>query len=105
MKLKCDNEECPNQGIVKTFPIVRIKIIDGSVEYHSDGKRIVCKECNIPLMEIKSEFKGFGVFYGAFADKSPEQKREILKKRERAHYKTDKNAQDYKKYKDDGGTE
>ena len=105
MKLKCDNKECTSYGIVESFPIVRIKLINGEIEYHFNGERVVCTECNIPLVESKSAFKGFGVFRGAFADKSPEQKREILKKRERAYYKKDKNAQDYKKYKDNGGTE
>ena len=104
MKFECLNKECNKYGEPITYSRIQIKSANGKI-IHCDknGVQHTCNKCNIPLVEIKDEeFKGFGVFHCAFSGKTSAEKIEILKKREREHYKRDKNAHEYKKYKDDG---
>lgn len=84
MKLKCDNWMCDSYGITIEFNTVTMKIKNERVFYYlKTGELIVCEECKEPLIEQKGEFKGFCTSFSSFNSKTPEEKRKILKKRER----------------------
>ena len=105
MILKCNNTDCDNHNINTTKSIVNLVVRDGEVEYCDKNKaQYICDECKKPLVEVKDKkHQGFGAFHCAFSGKTSDEKIAILKKREREHYKRDKNAHEYKKYKDNEG--
>ena len=104
MILKCNNKECQNHNINISYSTVNVVVRNDEVEYCDKNKvQYTCDKCNIPLIEVKGEnFKGFGAFHCAFSGKTSAEKIEILKNRERQHYKGDKNAQEQKKAYDHG---
>lgn len=64
----------------------------------TEGKREeLCPTCNKPMkkMGVLTNF-----WLGSFDSKSPSEKKEILKKREREHTKNDKQFQEYKDHLD-----
>lgn len=101
MKFKCDNKECKIYNNTKfNYPVVKISYNqNGKIYKFENGGQIICPTCGKPLIEIK-EFKGYGKWLGSFDSRSPEEKREILKKREREHTKRDKNFHEYKQHLD-----
>ena len=100
-KFKCDNKECKIYNNTEfRYPVVKHSYTKSGVIYkHPNGSEIVCPTCGKPLIEIK-EFKGYAVWKGGFDSKSPSEKTEILKKREREHTKNDKQFQEYKGHMD-----
>jgi hypothetical protein len=103
--MKCDNTQCEAYPIKIDFLNVIMKAPHGELKYYDkQGEEIKCSQCNEPLVEVPEEkFKGFGVWCCGFAGKTPQEKREILKKRERQYAKKDKYTQEYKKFKNNGG--
>lgn len=104
MKFICDNWMCDEFHNKVELSRATIKVVGEEVQYFLHGERINCEVCGMPLIELKDEeFKGFGCWCGGFDGKSPDEKREILKKREREHTKRDKVFKDYKQFRDNGG--
>lgn len=98
----CKDEECEahlNQIEFK-WPVVRTSYKpEGPIYKFENGDQIMCPVCKKPLVQ-KKEFKGFATYKGSFDSRSPAEKREILKKREKEHEKRDKTFIEYKKYMD-----
>ena len=107
MDLKCNNKECKEHDKIIKFTEVRVKYnkVTEGVDYHDtkSDRKLICPTCLNSLIEHKGEFQGFGMHFGSFSDKSPQEKREILKKREKHHQKRDKVFREYKQFKDNGG--
>jgi len=107
MEFKCNKEDCEEFDKIIKFTEVRVKYnkLTDSTEYYNTktDHQLICPNCLEVLIEHKGEFQGFGVGRSTFNDKSPQQKREILKKREKEHQKGDKVFHEYKKFKDNGG--
>lgn len=104
MIFKCNDKKCDNHNININHPTVKVVVKDGEIEYHNKhGIQYTCGKCDVSLIEVKNEnFEGFGMFYCAFSGKTSTEKIEILKTRERQHYRQDKNAQEQKKAYDNG---
>jgi hypothetical protein len=100
-KFKCDNKECKVYNDTEfRYPVVKHSYTESGVIYKLlNGNEIVCPACGKPLIEIK-EFKGYATWKGGFDSKSPDEKKEILIKREREHTKKDKQFQEYKAHMD-----
>ena len=105
MKMKCNNEACEAFPIVIELLNVKMKVLEGNLKYYDkQDEEIVCSQCGQAFVEVRDkEFKGFGKFHCAFAGKTPAEKREILKKRERQYQKKDKVFKEYKEHRDNGG--
>lgn len=102
MNFQCENWECSLYKVAFKIQRVRVRVKQGEVQYLNEGKQISCTECNRPCLEVKDEeFKGFATSFGCFDSKTPEEKRDILKKRESFYQKRDKEFKEYKKFKDD----
>jgi len=105
MKFKCDNKDCMLYNKTEfNYPVVKIKYKEqGKIYTFENGNEIICPNCGKPLSYIE-EFKGYGKWLGSFDSRTPQEKKEILKKRARQHDKTDKKLKEYKQYLDNGGT-
>lgn len=105
MILKCNKKGCGNYNINISYSTIKIIVRGGEIEYcNKNGVQHTCDKCKKPLIEVKNEVhQGFGAYHCAFSGKTSDEKIAILKKRERDHYKKDKSAHEFKKYKDDGG--
>jgi hypothetical protein len=105
MKFRC--KKCDETFEMKNVSKVKLKYSkkdDHLISYDENGIPISCPLCEGTDIGDGNEFAGFGQFCG-FDSKTPEQKREILKKREVQHRKRDRIFNEYKKYKDNGGKE
>ena len=96
MAYECINEDCSEVGQSKEFLNVTTKFKDGEVlEINSKTKKeLICEVCKKKLKLVSSKGK-FNVMYGKFSSATPEQKKEILKKR--AWRNRDKEVEDYTK--------
>lgn len=84
MKFVCDNPECSLCGIVDDEWDNTYKLIDG--ELISD--KAPCPRCGVRRREIPDDvpLSEKNINIGSFTMASPEQRREILKKRSHDHY-------------------
>jgi len=104
MKFQCENQNCSLYKVFFDLNKVKLRVIKDEVQYFEDGERILCKECGEISVKVEPEiFKGFAVSMGSFDSKTPSEKREILKKREKFYSKKDKVFKEYKQFKDNGG--
>lgn len=81
MKFKC--KDCENK-----FEKLKIQIHyneHSSRIYKNKGQQIKCPQCFSLNIEDITQFRGFCANLGKFAGSTPEQKKEILKKRAKQH--------------------
>ena len=93
---KCVNEKCENFDKIDIIPEYKIKIVQGEVGFFFDNnKRITCPVCGEIYVRLQGEVKGFPTGIAVFNNKSPQEKREILKKRANAEWNRNKGMRDY----------
>lgn len=97
MKLVCENPECERYGKEEVYVDVRYRMVDGKLQ----ATCAPCPICGKIRREINPNEKvspvDKNVALGKYSNASPEQKREILKKRSHDHYL--KEVQPYKEHK------
>lgn len=86
MKFVCENPECPKYGIEDEYVTNVFKLIDG----HLVSNNAPCPRCGKirreinPNRDIPLSEKNIGI--GLYTSASPEQRREMLKKRSHEHF-------------------
>lgn len=96
MKFICKNENCERYGIEDNYTTVRYKLVDGHLQ--ADCAPCPCcgqirEEIN-PNRDIPLSEKNIGI--GVYSSASPEQRREMLKKRSHDHF--EKEIKPFKEY-------
>ena len=86
MKFICKNENCERYGVEDDYTTVRYKLVDGHLQadcincpYCGQLREEVNANTNIPLSEKN-------ISIGIYSSASPEQRREMLKKRSHEHF-------------------
>lgn len=98
-QFKCTNKYCTQNEIPLNAPIYIMRAKNGVTTYHykNNGRQIVCPTCEEPLSIIE-EFDGFATARSMFNSRTPQQKKEILKRRANQHFK--KNTDGMRDYRD-----
>lgn len=95
----CINLECGDYNKTTTIPEYHVAIRSGvTIFLDNYKKQIICPTCGKPLVRLKEEFGGFCTNVATFNSKSPQEKREILKKRANDAYR--RNVDGMKEYRD-----
>lgn len=86
MKFICKNAECPNYGKIDEYLSNTYKMING----HLVSNNAPCPKCGKIREEIVSEkdtpLSEKNIYLAKYTMSSPEQRREMLKKRSHEHY-------------------
>lgn len=98
MKFKCDNFNCPEEGIEIDYFNFSTVFRHGNIVYlDKDKNEIVCKCCNYKMEAVKIKKDGYPeVFTNTFNSLSNSEKRKVLIERERKYSKLNKEAKEYK---------
>lgn len=94
---KCINLECENFNRIDIIAEYYISFNgNDSIFKDKNKQRILCPYCKQPYIRLKVPFEGFSNNISTFNSKSPQEKREILKKRANAEFNRNKSMRDYK---------
>ncbi len=81
------NFKCEKCGEILSVTSIVTKFTDKKITLNGDGTPLICLNCGSDDMKYIEENKGFCTNVNLFNIKSPEQKKEILKKRALEHSK------------------
>jgi hypothetical protein len=97
-KFKCINNDCSLKDVEQFYSEYSVTVRYNTLWFFDKTqKRIMCKECETPLERIDEDCGGkFSVNIALFGSKSPQEKRDILKKRANDTFNSSKEMQEYR---------
>lgn len=96
--------KCKTEGCSRNTPTIEVHINGYIMKsnpfgyYYKTGGQIVCEECGKPLSIEEEPFSGMPTAMNFFSSRTPQQKKEILKKRANKHF--NRNTDGMKEYRD-----